>query len=88
MLIVITMLTTAGMTVVLPVLPFVVLRYVANPGDLAVWVGAAAAHREEAFAACRELIDAIKLRVPIWKRETYTDGHGEWIEGCRCASSH
>lgn len=39
MLIVITMLTTAGMTVVLPVLPFVVLRYVANPGDLAVWVG-------------------------------------------------
>ena len=42
----------------------------------------------EAFAACRELLDAIKLRVPIWKRETYTDGHGEWIEGCRCASSH
>jgi preprotein translocase subunit SecA len=42
----------------------------------------------EAFAACRELIDAIKLRVPIWKRETYTDGHGEWIEGCRCASPH
>ena len=59
-----------------------------KPGDLAVWVGAAAAHREEAFAACRELIDAIKLRVPIWKRETYTDGHGEWIEGCRCASPH
>lgn len=39
MLIVITMLTTAGMTVVLPVLPFVVLRYVSNPSDLAVWVG-------------------------------------------------
>lgn len=39
MLIVITMLTTAGMTVVLPVLPFVVLRYVSNPADLAVWVG-------------------------------------------------
>lgn len=39
MLIVITTLTTAGMTVVLPVLPFVVLRYVSNPADLAVWVG-------------------------------------------------
>lgn len=38
-LVVITTLTTAGMTVVLPVLPFVVLRYVANPADLAVWVG-------------------------------------------------
>lgn len=39
MLVVITTLTTAGMTVVLPVLPFVVLRYVSNPADLAVWVG-------------------------------------------------
>ncbi len=59
-----------------------------RPGDLAVWVGAAAAHREEAFAACRELIDSIKASVPIWKRETYTDGHGEWIEGCHCVSHH
>lgn len=39
MLIVITMLTTAGMTVVLPILPFVVLRYVDEPGHLALWVG-------------------------------------------------
>jgi len=39
MLIVLTMLTTVGMTVVLPVLPFVVLQYVSNEGDLAVWVG-------------------------------------------------
>ncbi|MFZ9964313.1 MAG: molybdenum cofactor biosynthesis protein MoaE [Terrimicrobiaceae bacterium] len=59
-----------------------------QPGDLAVWVGAAAAHREEAFVACRELIDAIKARVPIWKRETYSDGHGEWVEGCACGSGH
>ena len=59
-----------------------------QPGDLAVWVGAAATHREEAFAACRELIDAIKASVPIWKRETYTDGHGEWVEGCSCGASH
>jgi DHA1 family tetracycline resistance protein-like MFS transporter len=39
MLIVITMLTTAGMTVVLPVLPFVVLRYVPDQSNLAIWVG-------------------------------------------------
>ncbi len=57
-----------------------------QPGDLAVWVGAAAAHRDEAFAACRELIDAIKARVPVWKRETYAGGHGEWIEGCACGT--
>jgi molybdopterin synthase catalytic subunit len=56
------------------------------PGDLAVWVGAAAAHREEAFVACRELIDGIKARVPIWKREFYADGRGEWVEGCACGA--
>lgn len=56
-----------------------------KPGDLAVWVGAAGRHREEAFAACREMIDAIKERVPIWKREEREDGRGEWIEGCGCA---
>jgi molybdopterin synthase catalytic subunit len=38
-------------------------------GDLAVICAAAAAHREPAFAACRQLIDSIKERVPIWKRE-------------------
>jgi molybdopterin synthase catalytic subunit len=59
-----------------------------QPGDLAVWAGAAAAHREAAFVACRELIDAIKARVPVWKREFYTDGRGEWIEGCDCVSHH
>ena len=58
------------------------------PGDLAVWVGAAAAHREEAFVACRELIDAIKARVPIWKRESYVGGSSGWVEGCACAAGH
>jgi molybdopterin synthase catalytic subunit len=38
-------------------------------GDLAVVCAAAAAHRDEAFTACRQLIDSIKERVPIWKRE-------------------
>ena len=56
------------------------------PGDLAGWVGAASAHRAEAFAACRELIDEIKARVPIWKRESYADGRGEWVEGCACGA--
>lgn len=48
-------------------------------GDLAVWVGVSAAHREAAFDACRYLIDEIKRRVPIWKNERYIDGESGWL---------
>lgn len=48
-------------------------------GEIAVWVGVSAAHRDAAFAACRYVIDEIKLRVPIWKRERYGDGEAGWI---------
>jgi molybdopterin synthase catalytic subunit len=47
-------------------------------GDLAVWVGVAAAHRDAAFAACREIIDRIKLEVPIWKHEHYAEQEARW----------
>jgi molybdopterin synthase catalytic subunit len=49
------------------------------PGDLAVWVGVIAAHRGPAFDACRFIMDELKLRVPIWKRERYADGASAWI---------
>ena len=48
-------------------------------GDVAVWVGAAAPHRVEAFAACRAIIDAVKHRLPIWKKEHYGDGDSGWV---------
>lgn len=48
-------------------------------GDLAVWAGVSAAHRADAFQACRVLIDELKARLPIWKKETYTDGQSGWI---------
>ncbi|HVU22962.1 MAG TPA: molybdenum cofactor biosynthesis protein MoaE [Opitutus sp.] len=48
-------------------------------GDLAVWVGAVAAHRAAAFDACRYVIDEAKARVPVWKKEHYADGASEWI---------
>lgn len=48
-------------------------------GELAVWVGVSAAHRDAAFAACRFVIDEIKDRVPIWKHERYADGEGGWL---------
>jgi len=48
-------------------------------GELAVWVGAVAAHRGPAFDACRFIIDEVKSRVPIWKQERYADGTHDWL---------
>jgi molybdopterin synthase catalytic subunit len=48
-------------------------------GDVAVWVGVSAAHRDAAFAACRFVIDEVKRRVPIWKNEHYADGESGWL---------
>ena len=48
-------------------------------GDVAVAVVAAAAHREQAFAACRYVIEEVKRRVPVWKKEFYADGTAEWV---------
>ncbi|HTA66240.1 MAG TPA: molybdenum cofactor biosynthesis protein MoaE [Xanthomonadaceae bacterium] len=48
-------------------------------GELAVWVGVSAAHRDAAFAACRWIIDEVKARVPIWKHERYADGDADWL---------
>jgi len=48
-------------------------------GELAVWVGVTAAHRDAAFAACRFIIDAVKDRVPIWKHERYAEGDAGWL---------
>src|SRR5690606_13621300 len=47
-------------------------------GEVAVWVGVTAAHRDAAFAACRYIIDEVKARVPIWKRERYAEGGEDW----------
>jgi len=51
-------------------------------GDVAVVVAAGAPHRDEAFRACRALIEAVKHRSPIWKQEHYEDGDSVWSEGC------
>ena len=48
-------------------------------GDTAVAIAAASPHREEAFAACRYVIEEVKRRVPIWKREFFADGRIEWV---------
>lgn len=52
-------------------------------GDLAVWLGVTAAHRGAAFDACRYIIDEIKTRLPIWKKEHYQNGTSGWVN-CQC----
>jgi molybdopterin synthase catalytic subunit len=49
-------------------------------GEVAVAVVAASAHRDEAFAACRHVIEELKRRVPVWKREYYPDGAVDWVD--------
>lgn len=49
-------------------------------GDNIVFIAVAAGHREEAFDACRYIIDELKQRVPIWKKETTPEGD-VWVEG-------
>jgi molybdopterin synthase catalytic subunit len=55
--------------------------------DLAVWVGISSVHRGEAFDACRFIIDEVKHRVPIWKKEHYRNGDSGWVNCERCAAA-
>ena len=47
-------------------------------GDGALACAVSASHRGQAFAACAELVDEVKARLPIWKRQVFTDGAKEW----------
>jgi molybdopterin synthase catalytic subunit len=55
--------------------------------DMAVWVGVSSAHRGEAFDACRYIIDEVKHRVPIWKKEHYRSGDSGWVNCEHCAAA-
>ena len=50
-------------------------------GDPSVGIAVASPHRAEAYAASRYVIEELKRRVPIWKREVYVDGPSEWLQG-------
>lgn len=49
-------------------------------GDTAVSIRVATHHRREAFESCQYIIDSLKVRVPIWKKEVYLDGCHEWTQ--------
>ena len=55
--------------------------------DVAVIVCVSSPHRAEAFDACRYIIDNIKTRLPIWKKEHYVSGVSEWVNCEQCASA-
>jgi len=55
--------------------------------DVAVVVGVSSAHRGEAFDACRYIIDQLKTRLPIWKKEHYASGVSEWVNCRHCAEA-
>lgn len=57
-------------------------------GDLAVWIGVSAPHRDEAFRACRYIIDEIKHRLPIWKKEHYLEGDTAWVACSHTERAH
>ena len=54
-------------------------------GEMAVWVAVNAPHRDSAFKACRYIIDEIKTRLPIWKKEYYTNGDSGWVNCAKCS---
>ncbi len=51
-------------------------------GEASVAIAAGSGHRAEAFAACRFVIEEIKHRLPVWKKEHYARGDGRWLPGC------
>jgi sulfur-carrier protein adenylyltransferase/sulfurtransferase len=51
-----------------------------NLSDIAVWIGAIASHREDAFRATRYVIDEVKHRLPIWKKEHYLNRPSDWVQ--------
>jgi molybdopterin synthase catalytic subunit len=56
-------------------------------GEVSVAILVAAPHRGDVYAASRHVIEELKKRVPIWKREGYVDGESEWLRGVAPAAS-
>ena len=48
-------------------------------GDVALVAAVSTAHRAVAFAACARLVDEVKARLPVWKRQVFADGTDEWV---------
>jgi molybdopterin synthase catalytic subunit len=59
--------------------------------EISVAIGVSTPHRDEAYKASRFIIEQIKIRAPVWKKENYVDGESEWVKGhalCQHAHHH
>ena len=57
-------------------------------GETSIVIAVGSPHRDEAFKACRYLIEEIKHRFPIWKQEHYQNGDSEWVKGHALCQGH
>jgi len=57
-------------------------------GEASVAIAVSSPHREQAFDACRYVIEQIKQRLPVWKRERYTEGAPAWLDGAVPEAAH
>lgn len=57
-------------------------------GEIAVWIGVGAPHRDGAFKGCRYIIEEAKKRLMIWKKNSYTNGQSEWVHGPQTSVSN
>ncbi len=57
-------------------------------GEMSVIIAVSCAHREEAFVACRYIIEELKKRLPIWKNEQYQDEKSAWLSGSSLVKDH
>lgn len=72
----------AGEIAAMPMVHAVAISHrvgVLGVGDVALAAAVSAAHRGEAFDACRQLVEEVKARLPIWKRQVFDDGDEEWV---------
>lgn len=58
-----------------------------KPGEVAVVVAVSAPHRKDSFEACQFIIDNVKAKTPIWKKEVFEDGE-EWVDARPTAAAH
>ena len=56
-------------------------------GAMAVWVGVTAEHRGPAYEASEFYMNQLKVRLPIWKKETYVNGQSDWVK-CEACAEH
>lgn len=57
-------------------------------GEMSVGIGVSSPHRDESYQASRYIIEQIKIRAPIWKKEHYEDGETEWLKGHALCQHH